>query len=159
MMDSRFRPRQSQGQAQLQQELQVLGSMQHRHLVALLGWCPEEHCLVYELAERGNLAECLPQLDWVARTRIATEVCRGLVYLHMRCVRHALPPSTPLHPSASLFSADDPTAHLSSPSELRRYEIRPWSRLLNKPHGSCTGGQRRWCIGMLNRRTCYWMCI
>ena len=74
----------------------MLGSMQHRHLVALLGWCPEEHCLVYELAEKGDLAECLPQLDWVARTRIATEVCRGLVYLHMRCVRLALPPRTPL---------------------------------------------------------------
>jgi serine/threonine protein kinase len=27
---------------------------------------------------------CLPQLDWVARTRVATEVCRGLVYLHLR---------------------------------------------------------------------------
>jgi serine/threonine protein kinase len=75
----------------------VLGSMQHRHIVALLGWCPEEHCLVYELAEKGNLEERLPQLDWVARTRIATEVCRGLVYLHLRCVRrivaHVTPPS------------------------------------------------------------------
>jgi len=27
---------------------------------------------------------CLSQLDWVARTRVATEVCRGLVYLHLR---------------------------------------------------------------------------
>ena len=75
----------------------MLGSMQHRHIVALLGWCPEEHCLVYELAEKGNLEERLPQLDWVARTRIATEVCRGLVYLHLRCVRrivaHVTPPS------------------------------------------------------------------
>ena len=101
MMDFPFRPRQSQGQAQLQQELQVLGSMQHRHLVALLGWCPEELCLVYELAEKGNLEERLPQLDWVARTRVVTEVCRGLVYLHMRCVRLGLPPSTRLHPYVS----------------------------------------------------------
>ena len=35
----------------------MLGAMQHRHIVALLGWCPEEHCLVYELAEKGNLEE------------------------------------------------------------------------------------------------------
>jgi hypothetical protein len=60
MMASLFRPRQAQGQAQPQQELQVLGSMQLRHLVALLGWRPEEHCLVYELAEKGTLVECLP---------------------------------------------------------------------------------------------------
>lgn len=73
----------------------MLGSMQHRHIVALLGWCPEEHCLVYELAEKGNLEERLPQLDWVARTRIATEVCRGLVYLHLRCVRRIVAQVTP----------------------------------------------------------------
>ena len=69
--------------------------MQHRHIVALLGWCPEEHCLIYELAEKGNLEERLPQLDWVARTRIATEVCRGLVYLHLRCVRRIVAQVTP----------------------------------------------------------------
>ena len=80
----------------------MLGSMQHRHLVALLGWCPEEHCLVYELAENGNLEERLPQLDWVARTRIATEVCRGLVYLHMRCVRPSLRQAhVSIHPRSS----------------------------------------------------------
>jgi hypothetical protein len=79
MMASLFRPRQAQGQAQPQQELQVLGSMQLRHLVALLGWRPEEHCLVYELAEKGNLVECLPQLDWVSRTRIATAPPRAVL--------------------------------------------------------------------------------
>jgi len=73
-----------QGETEMLRELQVLGSMQHRHLVALLGWCQAEHCLVYELAERGSLEGCLSQLDWVARTRVATEVCRGLVYLHLR---------------------------------------------------------------------------
>ena len=58
----------------------MLGSMQHRHLVALLGWCPEEHCLVYELAEKGNLAECLPQLDWdrgVPRARVSAHAVRA----------------------------------------------------------------------------------
>jgi serine/threonine protein kinase len=44
-----------QGEAEMLRELQVLGSMQHRHLVGLLGWCQAEHCLVYELAERGSL--------------------------------------------------------------------------------------------------------
>jgi hypothetical protein len=44
-----------QGETEMLRELQVLGSMQHRHLVALLGWCQAEHCLVYELAERGSL--------------------------------------------------------------------------------------------------------
>jgi hypothetical protein len=50
-----------QGEAQLHQELhlelQVLGTMQHKHIVTLLGWCPEENCLVTELAEKGNLKE------------------------------------------------------------------------------------------------------
>jgi serine/threonine protein kinase len=51
----------------------------------------------------------LPRLDWVARTRIATEVCRGLVYLHLRCVRprphhpHAFPhPASLSRPQTSL---------------------------------------------------------
>jgi serine/threonine protein kinase len=78
---------------ELHLELQVLGSMQHKHIVTLLGWCPEENALVFELAENGTLGDCLPQLDWVARTRIATEVCRGLVYLHLRCVRSPTSPT------------------------------------------------------------------
>ena len=42
---------------ELHLELQVLGTMQHKHIVTLLGWCPEENCLVTELAEKGNLKE------------------------------------------------------------------------------------------------------
>jgi hypothetical protein len=55
-----------QGEAELVRELQVLGSMQHRHLVALLGWCPAEHCLVYELAERGSLEVRAP-IGWLEK--------------------------------------------------------------------------------------------
>jgi len=39
---------------------------------------------VYELCENGSLDECLPQLRWHDRVRVATEVCRALLFLHKR---------------------------------------------------------------------------
>jgi serine/threonine protein kinase len=46
---------------------------------------PQPHPLTPARPHLGCAAQgCLPQLDWVARTRVATEVCRGLVYLHLR---------------------------------------------------------------------------
>eukprot|EP00241_Pyramimonas_parkeae_P024637 CAMPEP_0114310574 /NCGR_PEP_ID=MMETSP0059-20121206/19324_1 /TAXON_ID=36894 /ORGANISM="Pyramimonas parkeae, Strain CCMP726" /LENGTH=66 /DNA_ID=CAMNT_0001434611 /DNA_START=550 /DNA_END=747 /DNA_ORIENTATION=+ len=44
--------------------------------------CQQELCLVYELCEKGSLEDCMPQLRWYDRVRVATEVCRGLIFLH-----------------------------------------------------------------------------
>jgi len=73
-----------QGQGELFRELEVLGTISHRHLVNLYGWCQEGRCLVYELCERGSLEDCLPLLRWNDRVRVATEVCRALLFLHKR---------------------------------------------------------------------------
>jgi len=73
-----------QGQDELYRELEVLGTISHRHLVNLYGWCQEGRCLVYELCERGSLEDCLPQLRWNDRVRVAAEVCRALLFLHKR---------------------------------------------------------------------------
>jgi len=73
-----------QGQDELHRELEILGTISHRHLVHLYGWCQTERCLVYELCEKGSLEECLPQLRWHDRVRVAKEVCLGLLFLHNR---------------------------------------------------------------------------
>jgi len=73
-----------QGQKELFSELEILGTISHRHIVNLYGWCPEEFCLVYELCEKGSLDDCLSQLRWHNRVRVATEVCRALLFLHKR---------------------------------------------------------------------------
>jgi len=39
---------------------------------------------VYELCKNGSLDDCLPQLKWHNRVRVATEVCRALLFLHKR---------------------------------------------------------------------------
>jgi len=77
-------PESMQGRNELYSELSILGTIGHRHIVSLYGWCPEELCLVYELCERGSLEECLPQLRWYDRVRVAKEVCCALLCLHKR---------------------------------------------------------------------------
>jgi len=39
---------------------------------------------VYELCEKGSLEDCLPQLRWYDRVRVATEISRALLFLHKR---------------------------------------------------------------------------
>lgn len=126
-----------QGPNELYRELEILGTISHRHIVRLYGWCQEvwtalthktffvstnsdknethmfscstygmwhiythslnecsftgclySHlqvpCLVFELCENGSLDTCLPKLHWDDRVRVATEVCRALIFLHTR---------------------------------------------------------------------------
>lgn len=77
-------------------ELNTIWRLNHKSLVALLGYCIEgdELFLVYELMVKGSLDEHLHgngdrdeegvsiYLDWKARMRCAVEVARGLEYLH-----------------------------------------------------------------------------
>ncbi|WCJ39474.1 protein kinase family protein [Euphorbia peplus] len=83
-----LRPDLSQGQKQFKQEVDVLSSMRHPHMVILLGACPEYGCLVYEYMENGSLEDRLyrkdntPPLGWRTRFRIAYEIATALLFLH-----------------------------------------------------------------------------
>eukprot|EP00270_Netrium_digitus_P021960 TRINITY_DN9660_c0_g2_i4.p1 TRINITY_DN9660_c0_g2~~TRINITY_DN9660_c0_g2_i4.p1 ORF type:complete len:545 (+),score=192.71 TRINITY_DN9660_c0_g2_i4:210-1637(+) len=77
---------------EFQQEVEVLGQIQHPHMVMLLGCCPEKYCLVYEYMANGSLEDRLlcsnntPPLPWYVRMRIAAEVASALLILHTRPV-------------------------------------------------------------------------
>ncbi|XP_041001384.1 U-box domain-containing protein 52-like [Juglans microcarpa x Juglans regia] len=83
-----LRPDLSQGQKQFQQEVEVLSSIRHPHMVLLLGACPEYGCLVYEYMDNGSLEDRLfqkdstPPISWPTRFRIAAEIASGLLFLH-----------------------------------------------------------------------------
>ncbi|OWM89296.1 hypothetical protein CDL15_Pgr024041 [Punica granatum] len=81
-------PHNMQGQFEFQQEVQVLGKLQHPHLVTLLGACSEAWSLVYEYQPNGSLQDQLfrksksSPLPWKDRVRIIAEISSGLCYLH-----------------------------------------------------------------------------
>uniref|UniRef100_A0ACD5Z3F7 Uncharacterized protein n=1 Tax=Avena sativa TaxID=4498 RepID=A0ACD5Z3F7_AVESA len=70
------------------QELEVLMSVRHPHIVRLLGYCDEreEGVLVFEYASNGDLHERLHRkraaLPWARRMAIAFQVAMALEYLH-----------------------------------------------------------------------------
>ncbi|KAJ7012588.1 U-box domain-containing protein 33-like [Populus alba x Populus x berolinensis] len=84
----RLHPNNMQGQSEFQKEVQVLGKLQHPHLVTLLGACPEAWSLVYEYLPNGSLQDRLFQksniapLTWKIRTRIIAEISSALCFLH-----------------------------------------------------------------------------
>ncbi|KAF8412249.1 hypothetical protein HHK36_000209 [Tetracentron sinense] len=77
-----------QGHAEFQQEVDVLSMVRHPNLVTLIGACPEACSLIYEYLPNGSLEDRLACLDgtlplsWQTRTRIATEICSALIFLH-----------------------------------------------------------------------------
>ncbi|CAL9231640.1 unnamed protein product [Arabidopsis halleri] len=83
-----LRPDAAQGKKQFQQEVEVLSSIRHPHMVLLLGACPEYGCLVYEFMENGSLEDRLfrrgnsPPLSWRKRFEIAAEIATALSFLH-----------------------------------------------------------------------------
>lgn len=74
-------------------EMQTLGTIKHRNLVPLLGFCmaKKERLLVYKNMPNGNLhdqlhpaaGECT--LDWPLRLKIAIGAAKGLAWLHHSC--------------------------------------------------------------------------
>ncbi|PIA25922.1 hypothetical protein AQUCO_10300012v1 [Aquilegia coerulea] len=72
-------------------ELAILGSIKHRYLVNLRGYCnsPASKLLIYDFLPGGSLDEALhvksENLDWDARLNIIMGAAKGLAYLHDDC--------------------------------------------------------------------------
>nr|DAD24933.1 TPA_asm: hypothetical protein HUJ06_026397 [Nelumbo nucifera] len=74
-----------------ERELEILGSIKHRYLVNLRGYCnsPSSKLLIYDFLPGGSLDEALHErsepLDWDTRLNIIMGAAKGLAYLHHDC--------------------------------------------------------------------------
>ncbi|GMJ03017.1 L-type lectin receptor kinase VIII.1 [Hibiscus trionum] len=81
----------SQGKNEFLSELSIIGSLRHRNLVRLQGWCHEkgEILLVYDLMPNGSLDKALFEsrmpLPWPHRQKVLLGVASALAYLHQEC--------------------------------------------------------------------------
>lgn len=74
-------------------EITALGSVRHRNIVKLYGFCSNQdsNLILYEYMENGSLGELLHGskdaylLDWDTRYQIAFGAAEGLRYLHSDC--------------------------------------------------------------------------
>ncbi|KAG0484416.1 hypothetical protein HPP92_008495 [Vanilla planifolia] len=82
-----LKPNGMRGRPEFNQEVSILNRTRHPNLVNLMGVCPEASALVYEYLPNGNLEDCIAcnnnnRLPWQSRTRIVTEICSALIFLH-----------------------------------------------------------------------------
>lgn len=81
----------AQGRSEFLSELSIIGTLRHRNLVRLQGWCHEkgEILLVYDLMLNGSLDKALFEgrspLPWAHRLKILVGVASALAYLHQEC--------------------------------------------------------------------------
>ncbi|XP_022935439.1 L-type lectin-domain containing receptor kinase VIII.1-like [Cucurbita moschata] len=81
----------TQGKNEFLSELSIIGTLRHRNLVRLQGWCHEkgEILLVYDLMPNGSLDKALFEastpLPWSHRKKILLGVSSALAYLHQEC--------------------------------------------------------------------------
>ncbi|WJX11289.1 hypothetical protein P8452_01918 [Trifolium repens] len=93
-----------QGKQEFIAEVTTIGSLHHKNLVKLIGWCYEskELLLVYEFMPRGSLDKYLfnqsselevqysKVLDWKTRSSVIRDVAQALDYLHNGCEKRVL---------------------------------------------------------------------
>lgn len=81
-------------QYDFEKEIQFLGQIKHRNLLALQGyyWTPQLQLLIYDFIPNGNLYSRLHEksqadvaLSWPTRFKIALGTARGLAHLHHAC--------------------------------------------------------------------------
>ena len=76
----------SQPQARFQKEVEIMRRLKHPCVLALIGHgCDAtgaKRAIVTDLLPNGTLEECLPNLEWFDRARIACDLTQGLHYLH-----------------------------------------------------------------------------
>ncbi|WJX17720.1 hypothetical protein P8452_07600 [Trifolium repens] len=94
----------SKGKQEFIAEVTTIGSLHHKNLVKLIGWCYEskELLLVYEFMPRGSLDKYLYNqsselevqysqvLDWKTRNSVIRDVAQALDYLHNGCEKRVL---------------------------------------------------------------------
>lgn len=74
-----------------ERELEILGSIKHRYLVNLRGYCnsPSSKLLIYDFLPGGSLDEALHErselLDWDVRLNVILGAAKGVAYLHHDC--------------------------------------------------------------------------
>ncbi|KAL5545456.1 hypothetical protein UlMin_005143 [Ulmus minor] len=93
-----------QGKQEFIAEVTTIGSLSHRNLVKLIGWCYESHelLIVYEFMPNGSLDRFIfgdeklgfemsqPGLSWERRHGIVCGVAQALDYLHNGCEKRVL---------------------------------------------------------------------
>ncbi|WJX11299.1 hypothetical protein P8452_01926 [Trifolium repens] len=95
-----------QGKQEFIAEVTTIGSLHHKNLVKLIGWCYEskdkELLLVYEFMPKGSLDKYLYNqsselevqyskvLDWKIRNSVIRDVAQALDYLHNGCEKRVL---------------------------------------------------------------------
>ncbi|KAJ0098267.1 hypothetical protein Patl1_27788 [Pistacia atlantica] len=80
-----------EGEKKFREEMATVRQTHHRNLLRLLGFCQEgsRKVLVYEYMGKGSLADFIFNDErrplWRERVRIASDVARGIHYLHEEC--------------------------------------------------------------------------
>ncbi|KAM7497003.1 hypothetical protein LguiA_021417 [Lonicera macranthoides] len=117
-------------------EVQLLGRLHHRHVVALTGFSMgQKRFLVFENMENGSLKEYLNDplktpLDWRTRLQIAIDVAAALEYLHFFCD----PPVYHVSINSSTIMLDENfTAKLSAVGLLGSF-----GNQVTLPHATCS---------------------
>ncbi|XVF53582.1 hypothetical protein PTKIN_Ptkin05aG0109800 [Pterospermum kingtungense] len=99
----------SQSLLEFKNEVEILSQVRHPNLITFIGTCSESRSLVFEYIRNGSLEDRLAcknksqPLPWQTRTRIASEICSALIFLHsnLPCIPHGN-----LRPSKVLLDAN-----------------------------------------------------
>ncbi|KAK2425000.1 U-box domain-containing protein [Trifolium repens] len=95
----KFHQQNVQGPAEFHREVQILSSLQHPHLLTLLGVCPEAWSIVYEYLPNGTLQDYLFRksniipLTWNIRARMIAEISSALFARYLNSEESLYSPS------------------------------------------------------------------